>query len=356
MVGGFALAGLLHVVLPVRQVTRHLGRPGLGGVLKAAVIGMPLPLCSCSVIPVASAIRKQGASRGATGSFLISVPETGVDSFAVSYALLGPVLAVLRPIAALITAVVAGLAIDRLTGEDIPASATPPEGRPAEPSCCSHKRTDQGDLPPNAVPTLPTADDCCEAKHSGPTNALRLKIREALHYGFVTMFEDLAVWLAIGFILAGLIAALVPDDFVERHIGTGPVAMLLMLIAGLPMYVCATASTPVAATLIAKGLSPGAALVFLLAGPATNIATMVVVARQLGRRSLVIYLVSIAVVAILIGIATDLLLTAWPMFRHSVETHVHGRPALIGWPFAVILTALILNGLRLHWGRKKPAV
>ncbi len=173
------------------------------------------------------------------------------------------------------------------------------------------------------------------------------KTIEAVRYGFGTMFEDLAHWLVLGFVLAGLVSALFPPNLLERYVGGGPWAMLLMLAVGLPMYVCATSSTPVAAVLIAKGLSPGAALVFLLAGPATNAATMVVVGRDLGRRSLALYLASIAVVAVLFGLLTDLVLVSMPSLATSLHQHVHAAPAGVAWPFAVALVLLILNGLRM---------
>jgi hypothetical protein len=348
MVVGFGLAGLLHVLLPVGQVTRHFGRPGIGGVLKAALIGMPLPLCSCSVIPVASAIRKQGASRGATGSFLISVPETGVDSFTISYALLGPVLAIARPLAALITALVAGTAIDRLVPHPTPADPPRTDDDIAASDCCTDNASDrQAACPEHQDHDSPQANTCCRESQTSPSMPLSLKLRQAGRYGFITMFEDLGGWL---------IASLVPDGFLDRRLGSGLGVMLLMLAASLPMYVCASASTPVAATLIAKGLSPGAALVFLLAGAATNVATIVIVARQLGRRSLAIYLTSIGLTAILLGLATDRVLNTWPVLGRTVETQVlHAKPSLIAWPFALILTALILNGLRLsRAGTKSP--
>jgi len=384
LVVGFLLAGFIHVLIPVDKVTRHLGRPGLGGVLKAAIIGAPLPLCSCSVIPVASAIRRQGASRGATASFLVSTPETGVDSIAASYALLGPFMAIIRPIAAIVTAVVAGLAIDRLGGETPATSNQLEEGSSApdchatasSQSCCGarsaapshdsrstdtyHASADQQQCHDRPV----QGTSCCAMGSShvipatGPAtwpSRIAGKIADAVRYGYGRMFEDLAHWLVLGFALAGLVAALFPPDLLDRYIGAGPWTMLLMLAVGLPMYVCATASTPVAAVLIAKGLSPGAALVFLLAGPATNAATMAVVARDLGRKSLVLYLASIAVVAVLFGLFTDYLVGLKPMFERSIHQHVHGESATFAWPFAVVLLLLILNGLRVRIGKRLAA-
>ncbi|MBP7935765.1 MAG: SO_0444 family Cu/Zn efflux transporter [Phycisphaerae bacterium] len=333
---GFLAAGVIQALVPIGQVTRHLGKPGLGGVIKAALIGAPLPLCSCSVIPVASSIRRQGAGRGATASFLISAPETGIDSIAVSYALLGPFMAVVRPIAALATAVFAGWLIDRghRSGED-PARLVSPS-RAAPKPCCHHCSTEA-------------------SVDAGKRVGLLGRAGVAVRYGLVEMFADLAHWLVLGFVLAGLVSAVVPPGSLERYVGGGWAAMLIMLAIGMPMYVCATSSTPIAAALIAKGLSPGAALVFLLVGPATNMTTMVIVARQLGRRSLAIYIASIAVVAILFGLGTDALLSWAPVAEAPVVRHSHHESGLAAWPFAVTLLLLIINGLRLRVGKWSTA-
>ena len=322
LMAGFVLAGAVYVLLPRDKVVSQLGRPGLAGVLKATLVGIPLPLCSCSVVPVASSIRKQGASRGATASFLISMPETGLDSIAISYALLGPVLAVARPLAAFFTSVVAGLLID-VQDKDFPVDR-------------------HGD-------TLEDATDCttcsCEEGRAEPST-VAMKVITAIRYGLGDLFEDLSHWLVLGFLLAGLMTALVPARFFEETVGTGIGAMPLMLAAGLPLYVCATSSTPVAAALIAKGLSPGAALVFLLVGPATNIATMVVVSRELGFRSLAIYVVSIAVIAVASGLALDAGLGAISGVAGELQSDTHGGITTMSWLAAIALMLLLANGLR----------
>ena len=318
--GGFLLAGVVYVMIPVAVVTRHLGRSGFAGVVKAALFGIPLPLCSCSVIPVAASIRKQGASRGAFTSFLISTPETGVDSFAISYALLGPFLAIARPVAAFVTAIVAGMLVG----------------------------ADDAD---NKDSQLAAPHDCCSATSSDSAKTVPGKFVTAIRYGLVDMIVDLAPWLVIGFALAGLASALIPAGFFEEHVGTGLPAMLLMLVVGLPMYVCATSSTPIAAALIARGLSPGAALVFLLAGPATNLATMVVVSRDLGRRGLAIYLITIAVVAVISGIAVDALFPALPVSLATIPCCQEGAPPAYSGIFAWGMTLLVANGLRIRTTR-----
>lgn len=344
---GFFVAGLIHAWVRMDRVAKHLGRSSLGGVLKAALVGAPLPLCSCSVIPVASSIRRQGASRGATASFLISTPETGVDSISITYGMLGPVMAVLRPVAALLSAVVAGTLINRFDAE---TPAQPPTGLPVAgggcPHCASH----------TAPPGPHTSHDPGGAGATRP--GLVGRLMSAVRYGYGDMFADLSHWLLIGFVLAGLVAAIVPGGFFEQHIGSGPLAMLMIMAVALPFYVCATSSTPIAAALIAKGMSPGVALVFLLVGPATNMATMVVVGRDLGRRSLTLYIISIAVIALVLGLATDAILGSSGITVAEAAACFHGHAETGAWPFAVALGLLMLNGLRrkfvghLRWRRK----
>lgn len=363
LLGGFLIAGLIRAWIPMDKIAAHLGRPSFSGVLKAALVGVPLPLCSCSVIPVASSIRRSGASRGATAGFLISTPETGVDSISITYALLGPVMAVLRPVAALLSAVTAGLLINRFeqrsTAESQPNRDEDGATDTAH-SCCKNQQCHPvANAPTSRLEVLPSQNSSAEISASASTESsppqrtagIINRLRIAIRYGYVDMFADLAVWLAIGFALAGLISAVVPDDFLQAYIGSGLLAMLLVLAMALPFYVCATSSTPIAAALMAKGLSPGTALVFLLVGPATNIATMLVVARDLGRRSLLIYLVSIGFVAIVLGVAVDLLLVVplveglyseGPHHAHSIWTVVAG----------IAFVALIVNGLRLRYLHK----
>ena len=325
LLGGFVLAGVIYVLLPVETVTRHLGKPGVGGVLKASLVGVPLPLCSCSVIPVAASLRKQGAGRGAFVSFLISTPETGVDSIAISYALLGPLLAVVRPAAAFLTALTAGLLVDT-TAEAVPTTESANAAGAGE-SCCRS----------GGCPEEPVAEP-------------KRKLIAVLQYGLVDLFVDLSPWLLSGFVLAGLVAALLPAGFFERHVGSGAGAMVLMLLVGLPFYVCATASTPIAAAFIARGLSPGAALVFLLVGPATNIATMLVVGRDVGRRGLAIYLVTIAVFAVLFGLGINLVAESVPVTLSGLPDGTHHHVSAWAWPPAIALILLTLNGLRVRAG------
>jgi len=326
LLGGFLLAGVVYVLMPTDKVTSHLGKPGLGGVIKASLVGIPLPLCSCSVIPVASSLRKQGASRGAVAGFLISTPETGVDSIALSYALLGPVLAIARPISALATALIAGCFINRISEQP----SDPGQIAAAQESCC-----------------------CRESSCSGadtPRSPGGSKVALAIRFGLVDMFVDLSHWLLMGFVLAGMVATLIPPGYLEQYVGEGLFSKLLMVAIGLPMYICATSSTPVAAMLIAKGLSPGAALVFMLVGPATNIATMVVVGRDLGRSGLLLYLASIILVSIASGMVLDSLVDLPYTGNFSLE-HSHSSVSFLKLPSAIVLLLLMVNGLRIKYGK-----
>ena len=279
---GFALAGVLHWVLRrSRWFADALSERGSRSVVLAALFGLPLPLCSCSVLPAGLALRKSGASKGATVSFLISVPETDVVSILITYGLLGPVMAIFRPVAALVTAVVTGLATnlaDRWTE------------RPPEPG--AGEADEAG---------APQCDDY---------NPQRGSVWNILHYGFVKFFDDIIGSLLVGLILGGVITALLPAVGVERFADRSLISMLAILVIGVPMYVCATSSTPIAVGLIASGVSPGAALVFLLAGPATNITSLVVLSKHLGRVVLVVYLCSIALVSVLMGLWLDALIAS----------------------------------------------
>jgi uncharacterized membrane protein YraQ (UPF0718 family) len=282
---GLLIAGLLRVFMSPSSVATHLGRGRFRSVFKAALIGIPLPLCSCGVLPAAAGLRKQGANKGATAAFMISTPESGVDSIAITWALLDPIMTVARPLAAFTTAAAAGIS-ENLLGSG-KGDAT----------------TEQPDL------TCPV-DGCCEGFDCPPEEHTRHhtffeKTRAGLKFALTDVWGDIAPWFFVGLLLAGLIVALVPEDVMGRFLGGGVPAMLLMLAVGIPLYICATASTPIAAALILKGVSPGAALVFLLAGPATNMTSLTVLLKILGKRATAIYLSTIAVFAVLFGLAVD---------------------------------------------------
>jgi hypothetical protein len=275
LLGGLLLSGLLAGALPRDRVERLLGGPGAGPVVRAALLGIPLPLCSCGVVPAAISLRRHGASRGATVSFLVSTPETGVDSIAISYALLGPLIAIARPAVAFASAVVAGLAVG--AGE-VPGAARA------------------------GADEAPDAD--VTATFAVPTGVAARARRGAVH-AVDEILGEIGPWLLAGVLAAGFLGHALPDDFFASVPGGDLASMLVMLIVAIPLYICASASTPVAASLIEKGLSPGAALVLLLVGPATNAATIAVVVRELGRRAAAVYLAALAGVSIVAGLALN---------------------------------------------------
>lgn len=322
---GLALAGLVHVLMPQELIRRWLGRPGLGGVWRAALIGLPLPVCSCGVVPLAVEMRRRGAGQPASLSFLTTTPESSIDSILLTWALLGPSLAVARPMAALWTALLGGvLAVWLLRERDAPAVAV--AATPA--ACCGND--DCGDVEP--------------ATRIEDRPAPLALLRRALRYGFGTLLDDIAFWLVLGVALAGIVGALIPADLVERGLGGGIVPMLLALAVGIPLYMCASASTPIAAALVLKGLSPGAALVFLLAGPATNLVTLVLLTKTFGRRFVQIYLFSVMVGALTAGLAFDALLRIWdwPM-RGAFAATEPGAAIEIGGALCFVAMVVLLT-------------
>ena len=346
---GMLCAGLVHVLLARRHVERWMGQEGLLAVVIRGLFGIPLPLCSCGVVPVAIALRRKGASRPATLSFLITTPESGTDSILLTWGMLGPVMAIVRPLASLVTALVAGIAAIAWPDGDASAGRLPPpseemHGHSADLGDEAHvigPRRFWQSLSTYAWPARrrtgepsATAGPTAEADGPPPFDDV---IREVCRYAFVEVADDIAFWLVIGLLLAGAISVAVPADLAARGLGSGLMPMLLLLLAGVPLYICASASTPVAAALVAKGLSPGAALVFLLSGPATNAATLLLLARHFGARFLRIYLASIVVATLLCGLALDWLIgmTGWQV--QATLTGGRGGVAEIQWLSAITL-------------------
>lgn len=294
---GFLLAGILSVFLSSNFVARHLGRKGFGSILKAALLGIPLPICSCGVIPVTASLRDRGASRGASLSFLTSTPQTGVDSVLVTYSLLGPVFAVFRPIAALISGVVIGVAVEELdSGGGVP------------------------DEKSDAASDNSTKSETERQRDSNSSSQSGKSIIAIFHYGFVTLFGDVAGSLLIGLIVATVISVVVPNNWFEGALGTGLLPMLAAMAFGAPLYVCSTASVPMALAMILKGLSPGAALVFLMTGTATNAVSVATIWRLFGKRATIIYLTTIAVIAILLGFALNAIYSFVPGVTAELRT------------------------------------
>jgi uncharacterized membrane protein YraQ (UPF0718 family) len=302
---GFFAAGVLSVLVSPQTVERHLGGRSFFSSVKAALFGVPLPLCSCSVIPVTVSLRKHGAGRAAATAFLLSTPQTGVDSIVVTYSLLGPVFAIFRPIVAFLTGILGGMGVALLDGEE----------------------------PVKDIP--PCEEECCSGYAKG-------KLYHIFHYGFITLGRDIARPLVAGILIAGLIAALVPDNFFSDKLGTGIAPMLVMLVIGIPMYVCSTASVPIAASLIAKGISPGAALVFLVTGAATNAAGIATVWKIMGRKTAVIYLATVAVSALISGFVLDYLFGYIRQHGWHMAPHGEMLPDEIKVLSALVLCALLI--------------
>ena len=317
---GILVAGLMRVFVRPEAVSRHLGRGKVSSVLKAAALGVPIPLCSCGVLPAAVSLKRQGANNGATTAFLISTPESGVDSIALTYALLDPVMTVARPVAAFTTAAVAGIA-ENMLGPEKEGKAIQPDLRCPVDNCCD-------------------GVDCLPEVHKEHHTFFE-KLKAGLGYALFELWEDIAPWFLLGLLLAGVITTLIPSELMTKHLGGGLSAMLIMLAVGIPLYICATASTPIAAALILKGVSPGAALVFLLAGPATNVASLTVLFGLLGKRATAIYLASIAVVSVACGLALD---QVYAFFGISAKA-VAGQAAEIIPLWAQVAGALALLGM-----------
>ena len=326
---GFLLAGVLHVFVPSTLYSKYLGGRSLSSVLWAALFGIPLPLCSCGVIPTAMSLRREGASRGATVSFLIATPQTGVDSIIATYSLMGLPFAVVRPLVALVTAVLGGVLVNVFDSDDELVVAA------------RKQRVAEADA----------------TRSSGPRNTfLWAKLRDVFTYAFVEMIEDIGKWLIIGLIVAGVITAVVPDSWFAVFQGNSFYSILFVLVLAIPMYLCATGSIPIAVALMMKGLTPGAALVLLMAGPASNAASILVVRKVLGQRTMLLYLASIVAGAVLFGLGIDYLLprewfTEQLLMRHACCAE---GTSWFNTVCTVLMVGLLINALSpIHlWGKK----
>ncbi|MCM1517113.1 MAG: permease [Pseudoflavonifractor sp.] len=312
---GFLIAGVMHAFIPQSTFSHHLAGHGWKSVTKAALIGIPLPLCSCGVLPTAIAMRRNGASRAASTSFLVATPQTGVDSIAATWSLLGPAFAIIRPVAALVTAVFGGVAVGRAESD----------GRSEATSCSA------------------TVDE----RPAG----FGARCVAALRYGFVDLVGSIGGWLVVGLIIAALITVYVPADFFSV-LGANPVlSMIAVLVIAIPMYVCATGSIPIALSLMLKGLSPGTALVLLMAGPAANFASFTLISREMGRKAAAIYLASIIVGAMAFGLAIDYLLPRdWFVGAGDavMACHGHGFPLFPTICSAILVTLLVITFIKGH--------
>ena len=379
---GFLLAGLMHAFIPGRYYTRYLSKPTLGSVINAAIFGIPLPLCSCGVIPTAMSLRKEGASRGAVTSFLIATPQTGIDSIIATFSLMGVPFAVIRPIAALITAVLGGWMVNTFVSlRDRRAHREMAEGtivkteemetctchchcheNKAE-SCCPEGDSDghhhhhhhsgehhhHSSHHRHSSHHHHSSSASCHCHDRKIPNTIGGKIVEALRYAFLDMMSDIGKWLVIGLVVAGLITIYVPDEVFTIFKDNTMASMILVLIISIPMYLCATGSIPIAVVLMLKGLTPGAALVLLMAGPACNMASILVIRKGLGFRTLVIYILSIVIGAVFFGCLIDWLQYSGMIdFTSRVSQTMEikeGGAGIIKWTSTIVLTLLLLFNL-----------
>ncbi len=306
---GFLVAGILSVSLSPEFVEHHLGKGKISTIVKASLLGIPLPLCSCGVIPVAAGLRRHGASRGATTAFLMSTPQTGIDSLLVTYSLLGPLFAIYRPMVALVSGVFGGVLVTYGVGEE-------------------EKAEDQEKR---------CTDSCC-------TDVKGSWYRRAFRYGFYTLPRDIGASLFLGLLLAGLIGYLVPENFFANYLTSPLISMVIMLLCGIPLYVCATASVPVAAALLAKGVTPGAVLVFLMTGPATNAAAITTIWKTMGRKTAILFLVAVVLSAFGAGFLLDLIVTATPL-GVTPPAHEMSTPILKTISAITLLLVLLYSSL-----------
>jgi uncharacterized membrane protein YraQ (UPF0718 family)/copper chaperone CopZ len=302
---GFLFAGLLHTLLGEKYIRKHFSKSGLWSTIKAAVFGIPLPVCSCAVIPLAESLRKDGASKSATMSFLVSTPSSGVDSILATYALMGPVFAIFRPIASFLSGILVGIVTHLKGGEKKPGAA---------------------------------------AAVSNNNRKGKKSLREVFVYGFKVLPAEIAKWLVIGVIVGGAISALVPDDFGAKYLlGSSVLNYVVILLISIPLYVCATGSIPIAASLMAKGVLPGAALALLIAGPATNSVTISFVYKRMGKRVAFFYILSIVVVSVVTGLLFDAL---WAKIGTGIDLVTAGGahlPLSIKFSAAMLMAVIFLN-------------
>ncbi len=306
---GFFFAGLLYAFMPRQKIEKYFSGNSVRSSVLASMFGIPLPLCSCGVIPTGTAFYKNGASKGGTISFLISTPQTGVDSILATFSLLGLPFAIIRPLAALITGIAGGIITGKVT--------------------------------PNEALDAPYQEKMKVEK------TFNEKLKDVFRYGFVEFIQDISKWLVIGLVLAAIISALIPDDFFELLNLSPILQMLMILVVSIPLYICATGTIPLAAILILKGISPGAAFVLLMAGPATNAATITMIGKVLGKKSLFTYLGTIIIGALSFGLIIDYALPSEWFTQIASEhlAHNHGQ-SNSWWQIAsgVVLIALIING------------
>lgn len=325
---GFLLSGIIHVLLPGNKISEFIGKKSIKGILKSILLGTPMPICSCGVIPAALTLKNNNVNDSATAAFLVSAPSTGIDSIAVSYGFLDLPLTIIKPISAVITAFVTGIFV-KIFGEK------------------ENKKTS----------TISESPKChCEIEDTNEERTKRkplVIIRNIISYGFREMLSDVAFSMTIGIILAAVVGTIVidilPETFLNLISANSIGSMIMMLIIGLPIYVCATSSMPLAASFLFAGFTPGSVLVFLIAGPSTNFSTIAVILQKFGKRFLIIYLSSITLVSLVLGYFTNIIyfniLNIKPISILNDAVKSTSETSIILQIFAVILTLLLIYGI-----------
>ncbi len=348
------MAGMLHILIPRRLVQRLMGGKGILSVMTSAAFGIPLPICSCGVVPIAVELNRKGASKPSTMSFLITTPESGTDSILITWGLLGPFMAIARPIASFFSALLAGVFAIGLLRDNESMDLKQQEDGAGDNACKDHCQEDHEygsfENEENYVGVTGlwqsiksyfrgTNGKVVKAVDSIPLPQI---LRRIWRYAFVEMADEIVFSLIVGLLLAGLVIVFLPENLAMHGLGKGIIPMLIMLAASVPLYMCASASTPIAAALIVKGISPGAAMVFLLAGPATNATTIIMLTKQFGSGFVRIYLGSIIAGALISGYIFDYILVLFGL--HIIPAVSMGENFVIGtfqWIAASLLIALI---------------
>jgi len=349
IVFGLLFAGILHELVPESLVTKHLGRDNIASVVKSTLFGIPLPVCSCGVIPLATSIKKSGASNGATLSFLISTPITGVDSILATYGMFGWAFTLYRVVTSMLMAMLAGVLTNLFGAAPAPEPKAPAFSMAAPPKQAAAVGFSM------AAPKKEESESCCSSGCGCTGEAKkRFSIAAALRYAFVTLLGDIAKPLFWGLVVGALITVAVPENLGSILTEYSWLSYLIVIAIAVPMYVCATASLPIAAGLMLSGVSAGAAFVFLSAGPATNTVTIGVVKKMLGSRALGIYLGSIVIGSILFGLGLD-----WLFARVDIDpkalVHLHEEAGLIAVASSLLLWGLVLYFIAKPWFAKKEA-
>ncbi len=324
---GLVFAGILHELIPESIVTKHLGNENILSVIKSTIFGIPLPVCSCGVIPLATSIKKSGASKGATLSFLISTPITGVDSILATYGMFGWIFTMYRIITSMIIAIIAGVLTNLLDKE---------KPKPAFSSFAPPQKSFSATIP---MQKPKEEVSCCANTNKGEKKAFSLK--KVFSYSFGTLLKDISKPLFIGLVLGALITIAIPQNLSEILMENSLISYVVAIVIAVPMYVCATASLPIAAALMIAGVSPGAAFVFLTAGPATNTVTIGVVKTMLGKTSLYIYLGTIVLGSLVFGLGLDYIFDA-NSIDASKLIHLHEEVGFIEIVSSIILWAMML--------------